>query len=62
MATKRTPKRPAKKLNVVAVRLDDDMKERLERIARAQRRPLANMINFALAEWLEMQEGDAQAR
>ena len=59
MATKRiskATKKPPKKLHVVAVRMDDEMKERFEKIAAAQRRPLANMIQFALAEWLEAKE------
>lgn len=54
MATKRTAKtqKAPKKLNVIAVRLDDDMKEKLEAIAEAQARPLSNLIHFAVKEWL----------
>lgn len=55
MATKRTAKaqkKPAKKLNIIAVRIDDDMKDQLELIAEAQARPLSNLIHFAVKEWL----------
>lgn len=55
MATKRTPKtqkKPPKKLITVAVRIDDDMREKLAAIAEAQARPLSNLIHFAVKEWL----------
>lgn len=55
MATKRTPKtqkKPPKKLHTVAVRIDDDMREKLEAIAEDQARPVSNLIDFAVKEWL----------
>ena len=55
MATKRTPKaqkKPPKKLHIIAVRIDDDMREKLEAIAEDQARPVSNLIHFAVKEWL----------
>jgi predicted transcriptional regulator len=36
----------------MAIRLDDEMKEELRAIAEEQGRPMANLIVFALKEWL----------
>jgi hypothetical protein len=54
MARKSDPK--PKRLNVVAVRLDDDQLTRLRKVAEQQKRPMANLIAYVLSEWLDEQE------
>jgi predicted transcriptional regulator len=36
----------------MAIRLDDEMRDELRQIADEQGRPLANLMVFALREWL----------
>jgi predicted transcriptional regulator len=43
----------AKKLNPVNVRLDDEMREELKKIAQAENRTLSNLIVTVLREYLE---------
>ena len=53
------PKKPTqkpKKLNVVAVRLDDDQLARIRAAAEKQKRPIANLLAFIVSEWLEKQD------
>jgi hypothetical protein len=50
--TKSDKQRPKKRLHSMAIRLDDDMKDELREIADEQGRPVANLIVFALREWL----------
>ncbi|WP_088347475.1 MULTISPECIES: hypothetical protein [Rhodomicrobium] len=52
MATKRDEQRSKKRLHSMAIRLDDEMKDDLRAIADEQGRPVANLIVFALREWL----------
>jgi predicted transcriptional regulator len=52
MATKRDKARPKKRLHSMAIRLDDEMRDQLRQIADEQGRPLANLMVFALREWL----------
>ena len=38
---------------MIAVRVTDEMKEELERIAKEQHRPLSNLVRLILIQWLE---------
>jgi predicted transcriptional regulator len=49
MTTKRDRR---KRLHSIAIRLDDEMRDDLRAIADEQSRPVANLIVFALREWL----------
>ena len=51
-----TTKRDKKRLHPVAIRLDDEMRDELRAIAEKQARPMANLIVFALREWLAAQK------
>jgi predicted transcriptional regulator len=57
MAKKTEPK--PKRLNVVAVRLDDDQLARLRKIAEREKRPVSHLIAYVLSEWLDAQEKKA---
>jgi predicted transcriptional regulator len=43
-------------MELVTIRLPDEIKEKLAKIAEEQHRPLSNLIRLALMEWLEQQE------
>jgi predicted transcriptional regulator len=43
-------------MELIAVRIPDDMKKKLEKIAQAEHRPLSNLIRLILIEWLEKRE------
>jgi hypothetical protein len=49
----RTGQKRKKRLEPIAIRLDPDVKAALQRLAEADDRSLAWMINRALKEWLE---------
>jgi predicted transcriptional regulator len=44
---------PGKRLNVTNIRLDDDLKAELKKLAEAEDRPLANYIVRVLREHVE---------
>jgi predicted transcriptional regulator len=49
----RTGQKRKKRLEPIAIRLDPDVKAAMQRLAEADDRSLAWMINRALKEWLE---------
>lgn len=49
--------KPRKKLQTVNVRMDDDVVERLKRIAAEENRTLSNLIDTMLKECLRAREG-----
>jgi predicted transcriptional regulator len=49
-------------MELVTIRLPDEMKEKLSQIAEQQHRPLSNLIRLILMEWLEQQEKPPKPR
>jgi predicted DNA-binding protein len=45
-------------MELIAVRIPEEMKERLEQIAQEQHRPLSNLVRLILIQWLEEYEKD----
>jgi predicted transcriptional regulator len=43
-------------MELIAIRVPDEMKKKLEKIAEGQHRPLSNLIRLILIQWLEQQE------
>lgn len=43
-------------MDLIAVRLPDELKEKLLKIAEEQHRPLSNLVRLIILEWLEKQE------
>lgn len=43
-------------MKLIALRVPEDMKEKLQELADKQHRPLSNLIRVILMEWLEKQE------
>jgi predicted transcriptional regulator len=43
-------------MELVTIRLPDDVKEKLEKIAQADHRPLSNLLRLIILEWLEEQD------
>jgi predicted transcriptional regulator len=43
-------------MELVTIRLPDDVKEKLENFAQADHRPLSNLLRLIITEWLEKQE------
>ena len=43
-------------MELITIRVPDDMKQKLEKIAEKQHRPLSNLIRLVLMEWLEKEE------
>jgi predicted DNA-binding protein len=43
-------------MELIAVRIPDEMKEKLEKIAQEQHRPLSNLVRLILIQWLEQHE------
>ena len=41
---------------MIAVRLPDEIKQKLEKIAQEQHRPVSNLVRLIILEWLEHQE------
>ena len=61
MGTKRDKEQPGKRLHSMAIRLDDEMRDELRAMAIKQGRPMANLIVFALREWLAEQAKEKPA-
>lgn len=49
-------------MELVTIRLPDDMKEKLEKIAQAEHRPLSNLLRLIIMGWLEEQEKKPKAK
>ena len=47
-------------MELIAIRVPDEMKKRLEEIAEEQHRPLSNLIRLILMQWLEQEEKQAK--
>ena len=43
-------------MKLVTMRLPDEVKQKLDQIAKDQQRPLSNLIRFILTGWIEKQE------
>ena len=43
-------------MELIAIRVPDKLKKKLEKMAEKQHRPLSNLIRLILIEWLEQQE------
>ena len=43
-------------MELIAIRVPDEMKKKLEKIAEDQHRPLSNLIRLILIEWFEKYE------
>lgn len=43
-------------MKLIAVRLPQEMKEKLQKIADSEHRPLSNLIRLILIEWVEKYE------
>ena len=43
-------------MEMIGFRIDEKIKERLEEIAKKERRPLANLIRIIVEDWLEEYE------
>jgi predicted transcriptional regulator len=49
-------------MELIAVRISDEMKQKLEKIAQEQHRPLSNLVRLILIEWLEKQEPEKKRK
>ena len=49
-------------MELVTIRLPDELKKRLEQIAQEQHRPLSNLVRLILIEWLEKQEPEKKGK
>jgi predicted transcriptional regulator len=49
-------------MELVTIRLPDDMKEKLEKIAQDEHRPLSNLLRLIIMEWLEEQDKKPKSR
>jgi predicted transcriptional regulator len=49
-------------MELIGVRLPQDLKEKLQQIADSQYRPLSNLIRLILIEWLEAFEEQAKKK
>lgn len=49
---------PPKRIHSVSIRLDDDTRDRLRRIARKDNRTMSNLVFLIVRDWLE--ENDAE--
>jgi len=43
-------------MELIAVRMPEDLKEKLQKIAESEHRPLSNLIRLILMEWIEKYE------
>jgi predicted transcriptional regulator len=49
-------------MELIAVRVPDELKEHLEKIAEEEHRPLSNLIRLILMQWVEQREGTPQKK
>jgi predicted DNA-binding protein len=49
-------------MDLIAVRIPEEMKERLEKIAQEQHRPLSNLVRLVLIQWLEQYEKESSQK
>ncbi len=45
-------------MELIALRIPEEIKRKLEKIAEKQHRPLSNLIRLILIEWLEKNDPD----
>ena len=43
-------------MELIAIRVPEEMKKKLEKMATEQHRPLSNLIRLILMQWLEKEE------
>ena len=49
-------------MELIAVRVPEEMKERLEKIAQDQHRPLSNLVRLILIQWLAEYEKESSQK
>ena len=49
-----------KNMELIGVRIPSELKEKLQKIADSQHRPLSNLIRLILIEWLEKYDKESQ--
>jgi predicted DNA-binding protein len=49
-------------MELIAVRIPEEMKERLEKIAQEQHRPLSNLVRLILIQWLAEYEKESSQK
>ena len=49
-------------MELIAVRIPEEMKERLEKIAHEQHRPLSNLVRLVLIQWLADHEKESSQK
>jgi predicted DNA-binding protein len=49
-------------MDLIAVRIPEEMKERLEKIAQEQHRPLSNLVRLILIQWLAEYEKESSQK
>jgi predicted DNA-binding protein len=46
-------------MELIAVRIPEEMKEKLEKVAQEQHRPLSNLVRLILIQWLAQYEKES---
>jgi hypothetical protein len=49
-------------MELIAIRVPEDMKAELEKIAEEQHRPLSNLVRLILMKWLETQHAEQEGK
>jgi len=49
-------------MELVTIRLPDDVKQKLENFAEADHRPLSNLLRLIILEWLDKQEKEKKSK
>ena len=49
-------------MELIAVRIPDEMKEKLEKVAQEQHRPLSNLVRLILIQWLAEYEKESSQK
>ena len=49
-------------MELIAVRIPEEMKEKLEKIAQEQHRPLSNLVRLILIQWLAEYEKESSQK
>lgn len=47
---------------MIGFRVDEEVKKRLEEIAKTERRPLANLIRIIVEDWLDQYEKESSQK
>jgi predicted DNA-binding protein len=49
-------------MELIAVRIPEEMKEKLEKVAQEQHRPLSNLVRLILIQWLAEYEKESSQK